>query len=291
MLFSTQKVGVISAPVRTALRLSSWALSATLLWAGASQAQVSLSPLKIEVKTNRGQAQGVINITNTTNETFRARVYAESFTYNRDKGFESLPASPSDLRPYLQFSPRELVVPPGTTRRVRLNARLAPSLPAGEYRTMIFTEPLKPNIVKNGNGITTNIITRVGSAFFVRKGDVSPKLAVDSVRWNAEAKKIQLLVRNAGKASAYTSIKWTLKQGGTVVKTGESTASGIVPDGDRNLILNQSKKDELALSPGTYQLSGELMWGEDNDKSKLPFKLNLTVPGGNSTSSPTRNRR
>jgi P pilus assembly chaperone PapD len=291
MLFSTQKVGVISAPVRTALRFSTWALSAALLWAGASQAQVSLSPLKIEVKTNRGQAQAVINITNTSNETFRARVYAESFTYNRDKGFETLPSSPSDLRPYLQFSPRELVVPPGTTRRVRLNARLAPSLPNGEYRSMIFTEPLKQNTVTDGNGNKTTIVTRVGSAFFVRKGDVRPNLTVDSARWNPEAKKIQILVRNTGKASAYTSIKWTLKQGGTIVKSGESPDTGIVPDGDRNLILNQSKKDELALSPGTYQLSGELLWGEDNGKSKLPFKLDLTVPGGNSTTSPSRNKR
>jgi len=291
MLFSTQKVGIISAPVRGALRFSTWALSAALLWAGASQAQVSLSPMKIEVKTNRGQAQGIINITNTSNETFRARVYAESFTYNRDKGFETLPSSPSDLRPYLQFSPRELVVPPGTTRRVRLNARLAPNLPNGEYRTMIFTEPLKQNSVTDANGNKTIIITRVGSAFFVRKGDVRPNLTVDSARWNAEAKKIQILVRNTGKASAYPYIKWTLKQGGTVVKTGEALDTGIVPDGDRNLILNQSKKDELALSPGTYQLSGELLWGEDNDKSKLPFKLDLTVPGGNSTTSPTRNKR
>lgn len=286
MFFNTEKVGVFSA-LHTALHFSTWTLSAALFWAGASQAQVSLSPLKTEVQTNRGQAQGVINITNTSNETFRARVYAESFTYNRDKGFESLPSSPSDLRPYLQFSPRELIVPPGTTRRVRLNARLAPNLPAGEYRTMIFTEPLKQVTTTNNNGITTNIITRIGSAFFVRKGDVSPKLAVDSVRWNAEAKKIQLLVRNSGKASAYTSIKWTLKQGGTVLKSGETPDTGIVPDGDRNLILNQSKKDELALGPGTYQLSGELMWGEDNEKSKLPFKLNLIVPGGNSTLSPT----
>lgn len=290
MLFPIKNTKFFPVTFRKALHLTTWAFSTALLWGGASLAQVSLSPLKIEVQTNRGQAQGVINITNTSNETFRARVYAESFTYHRDKGFENLPSSPTDLRPYLQFSPRELVVPPGTTRRVRLNARLAPNLPAGEYRTMIFTEPLKQNVSTDGKGNTTKIITRVGSAFFVRKGDVRPKLAVDSARWNSEAKKLQMLVRNTGKASAYTSVKWTLKQGGTVVKTGETPDAGIVPDGDRNLILNPSPKEQLALAPGTYQLSGELLWGESNDKSKQPFKLDLTVPAG-TTTPPIRRKR
>ncbi|MFH7030093.1 MAG: P pilus assembly protein, chaperone PapD [Heteroscytonema crispum UTEX LB 1556] len=283
-------MGVFWAPLCTALRISTWASNAALLWAGASQAQVSLSPLKIEVQTNRGQAQGVINITNTSNETFRARVYAESFTYHQDKGFETLPSSPTDLRPYLQFSPRELVVPPGTTRRVRLNARLAANLPHGEYRTMIFTEPLKANNVNNGNGITTRIITRVGSAFFVRKGDVRPNLTVDSARWNGDAKKIQMLVRNTGKASAFASIKWILKQGETVIKTGEAPSAGIVPESDRNLILNREEKDELTLSPGTYQLSGELIWGENN-KNTLPFKLDLTVLAAAAAASPEVRRK
>jgi P pilus assembly chaperone PapD len=290
MFFSTEKVRIFPAPLRTALRFSTWALSAALLWAGASQAQVNVSPLVVEAKTNRGQAQGVITIRNTGNEVFRARVYAEPFTYNRDSGLQTLPSSPSDLRPYLQFSPRELVVPPGTARRIRLNARLAPNLSNGEYRTIIFTEPLKQNVTTDSNGNTTTIITRVGTAFFVRKGDVRPNLKVNSATWNGDVKKIQMLIRNSGKASAYASIKWTLKQGGTVIKTGEAPSAGIVPESDRNLILNHSKKDELALSPGTYQLSGELIWGENN-KNTLPFKLDLTVPAGGTAASPAVRRK
>lgn len=255
-----------------------WAVSVTLLWAGATQAQVRLSPMSIEVQTNRGQAQGVINITNTSNETFRARVYAEPFTYDKEKGFKILPSSPSDLRPYLQFSPRELVVPPGTTRRVRLNARLAPSLANGEYRTMIFTEPLKQQKVDSGSGTTTNIITRVGTAFFVRKGNVSPVLAVDSAKWNSDKKQIQILMRNTGNASAYPSIKWTLKQGNKTIKAGATPDIGLVPQTERDIVLNQSQKDVLSLTPGKYELSGEFVWGEENkDKSRQAFKLDVIV--------------
>ncbi|BAZ37199.1 hypothetical protein NIES4101_31200 [Calothrix sp. NIES-4101] len=249
------------------------------LWAGIAQAQVKLSPMIIETQSRRGQATGVIDITNTTDETFRARVYAESFTYDKEKGFQTIPSIANDLRPYLQFSPRELVVPPGTTRRVRMSARLAPNLPDGEYRAVIFTEPLKQSTVTDTKGVTTKVTTRIGSAFFVRKGDVRPNLTAETARWNANNKRLQLLVRNTGKASTYSLIKWTLKQDGTVIKTGESPSTGIVPDSDRYFTLNPSKKDELVLNPGTYQLSGEMMWGEN--KNKKSFNVNFTVPSTN----------
>jgi P pilus assembly chaperone PapD len=72
----------------TVTRISRWALSAALLCAGAAQAQMSVSPLVIEAQANRGQAQAIINVTNTSNQPFRGRVYAESFTYG-DNGFKS----------------------------------------------------------------------------------------------------------------------------------------------------------------------------------------------------------
>ncbi len=280
MYFFNQNVRVFEVSTRAVLNVASWVVSAALFWGGTAKAQVNLSPIKIEINSNRGQAQGVINITNSSNETFRARVYAEAFTYHRDLGFQVLPSTPSDLRPYLQFSPRELVVPAGTTRRIRLNARLAPSLPNGEYRAMIFTEPLKANTVTDGNGNTTRIITRVGSALFVRKGDIRPNLVVENTRWEGNAKKLQLLVSNTGNISVYPSIKWTLRQGNTIVKTGEIISVGIVPDSKRNLILNSFQKDELNLNPGEYQLNGELIWGEYNssNNNKTPFNFDLIVP-------------
>jgi hypothetical protein len=33
-----------------------------------------------------------------------------------------------------------------------------------------------------------------------------------------------------------------------------------------------------SLAPGTYQLSGELSWGESDNPNTLPFELNLIVP-------------
>ncbi len=265
-----------------AARLSGLALSAALLWGTAAQAQVTISPLVIEAEANRGQAQGMINVTNNGSEPFRARVYAEPFTYSRDAGFQTLPSDAHDLTPYLQFSPRELVVPPGVTRRVRLIGRFPPNQASGEYRAVVFTENL--NETTNTSNSNVSVITRIGVTVYVRQGEVSPNLTVESANWNPEQNQIQLLVRNAGQASTRPTVSWTLKQGETVVKTGNLEATGIVAQSDRNFLLNYAPEGQPAPTAGEYQLSGELVWGEGNNKSTVPFSVNLTIPAATAAS-------
>lgn len=269
-------------------------LTALVLFTGAAKAQMSVSPMVIETKAERGQAQGMITITNTSNAPSRVRVYAEPFTYNRDTGFQTLTnSSPNNLTSYLQFSPREMTIKPGESRRVRLITRLAPNLPEGEYRAVVFNETLTESKDSAGNNVS--LVARIGVTFYVRKGNLSPNLAVDSASFNPQQKQIQLLVRNSGKATALPSVNWRLRRGETVVKTGQVEANAVVAQSDRNLLLvstsnrdskpcpdkniqqSVNKCNEPALAPGTYQLSGELVWGEDK-KSKLPFNLNVTVP-------------
>ncbi|MBD2387292.1 P pilus assembly protein, chaperone PapD [Cylindrospermum sp. FACHB-282] len=261
---------------RTALRLGAWVLSGVCLFSNAAFAEVSISPLVIEGEAKRGQYQDAINITNTSNQALRARVYIEFFTYN-DSGFQTVPSNASDLSPYLQFSPRELTLPPGKTRRIRLISRLAPSLPDGEYRAVVFTENLKEATGVDKTGTAINLKTRIGVTVYVRKGKLSPSLAVDRASFNDQQKQIQVLVRNSGTASARTSLNWILKLAEKVVKTGSVIPSSVIAGQERNLLLNFPDKDHR-LAPGNYQLSGELTWGENNNKSKLPFNINVTVP-------------
>jgi hypothetical protein len=280
MLFYKQDKSLIFLSASMTIGLSSCIISTVLLFGGAAQAQVKISPLLIEKETNRGQANEFITVYNPSDQPFRARVYAEPFTYQRDAGFKSLSSSPTNLIPYLQFAPRELTVPPRSMRRVRISVRLAPNLLDGEYRAMIFTEPLKES--SNGNRGAT-IVTRVGSAFYIRKGNLQPNLTVDSANWNNARKRIQLLVNNSGKISARPKVNWTLRHEGKVVKSGLEDETTIVAESDRNIILTSptpSKtptREEPSLTPGTYQLSGELVWGKD-DKKKQSFNLNLTIP-------------
>ncbi|MDZ7953301.1 P pilus assembly protein, chaperone PapD [Nostoc sp. DedQUE09] len=256
-------------------------LFALILFPVAAKAQMSVSPLVIEAKAERGQAQGMITISNTSKTPSRIRIYAQPFTYSRDAGFQTLSSSPSDLTKYLQFSPRELTVKPGEVRRVRLISRLAPNLPDGEYRAVVFNETLSESKDAAGNNVT--LVARIGVTFYVRKGNLSPQLVIDSASFNPEQKQIQILVRNNGQATVLPSLNWILRQGQTVVKTGQVDTNAVVANSDRNFLLNYPSKDQPALKPGQYQLSGELFWGEDSKKSKLPFNLNITIPTQSAT--------
>ncbi|MGB7444155.1 MAG: P pilus assembly protein, chaperone PapD [Coleofasciculaceae cyanobacterium] len=258
-----------------ACRLSSLALSAALLWGGSTQAQISISPLVIEVEAKRGQSQGVINVTNNSSKPFRGRVYAEPFTYG-DKGFVTLTSHPNDLTPYLQFSPRELTVPPGVTRRVRLITRFPPSLPEGEYRSVVFTETLQQTTDGAGNAVALR--ARIGTTVYVQQGDLSSNLNVEAASWNSEQKQIQLMVRNKGEASARPAVSWTLQQGETVIDQGRLDPTGIVAQSDRHFPLNYPAQNQPAPPPGQYQLTGELVWTEDGEKATIPFSVELKIP-------------
>lgn len=276
MFDHTKKITFFSNIAVKAFQIGSGALSAAFLLSSTALAQLGASPLIIEAETNRGQAQTMINVINSGDTPLRARIYTEPFTYDRDKGFQTLPSDTNDLSPYLQFSPRELTIPPGVTRRVRLRAILAPSLPDGEYRTAVFAETLKESV--NGSGKNVGVITRVATTVYIRKGDVSPNLTVDSAQFNANQKTLQLLVENIGDASVRLGANWQLKQGERIIQNGESVPTAVVAQSDRNLILNNHPESEpLALLPGNYQLTGEVTWGED-ESNKLPFSVNLTVP-------------
>jgi hypothetical protein len=257
-------------------------LSSFLLWVSAAQAEIAISPMVIETQVKRGQTQGSITVYNQDPQDFRARVYTAPFTYDREQGFQELKSSPNDLGKYIQFSPRELEVPGTRKRRIRFTVLFPPSLPDGEYRTMIFTENLQTSTVTEtdkANGVTllTSIVPRIGVTVYVRKGNIAPKLMTASARINPKSNKIELLVQNQGKATAIVAGNWTLKQGKQVIQQGTISDTTIIAEGERFVSVNLPKEKQLKLAPGVYQFSGELGWGE-NKNNKVPFNINLTVP-------------
>jgi P pilus assembly chaperone PapD len=269
MLHSIHQFSTIS---KLVLGLS---LSSFITFSSSAIAQVKVSPLIIEAKANRGQAQDIISITNNSNQPSRVRIYAEPFTYSRNSGFQTLPVkTPNDLTPYLQFSPRELTIQPGKTRKIRVISRLAPNLPDGEYRAVVFNESLNE---ANSGEKNVEIATVIGVTFYVTKGNVNPRLAVNSASFDQQKSKIQLLVSNQGKASAVTDVNWILRRGETVVAKGLIDDAALIAEGERNLGLTFADESKPNLTPGIYQLSGELLWGE-NGRNKQSFNVNLTIP-------------
>ncbi|MEO1378347.1 MAG: P pilus assembly protein, chaperone PapD, partial [Cyanobacteria bacterium J06635_10] len=254
-------------------------LSTLLLLPGIAQAQVRVAPILIQTQTERGQAQGIIELTNNSNEPFRGRVYAKPFTYTKD-GFKELESSSNDLIPYLIFSPRELEIQPQQTRRIRVLTRLLPSMKEGEYRAVIFTESLKPVKKSSGNS-TVMIVTRIGTVVYVRHGDINPNFTIQNASYDAKNKRIILLVNNDGKASERPKVEWMLKQGETTIKSGKQDKTTVIAQGERNIILpylSAEDKERKEIAPGEYQLTGKLIWGHYKNPKTQSFNVNLTIP-------------
>ena len=265
--------------LRSSQLLSTVLVAASTLIAPVAQAGLSVSPLVVELNSRQGQAQGTITVGNSGEDPFRARSYAVPFTYDRETGFKELPKADNDLTPYLQFSPPEVSIPGADRRRVRFITRLAPSLPDGEYRAMIFTETLNqivpPEVTTSGETtVTTTILPRLGVAVYVRKGKLSPSLAIDSFRFNALDQQPQVLVKNTGKASAIVMSEWTIKQADREITKGMVQETTVIAEGDRYVSIKLPETTKL--SPGDYQLQGNILWGF-NHSQKIPYQFKFTV--------------
>ena len=263
--------------------LSSIVFSTFLLSENTAKADITISPLVIETAAKQGQAQGNITVTNGDTKSFRARVYTEPFTYDLETGFKLLDSSPFDLTPYLQFSPRELEVPGTDNRRIRFIARFPPSLPDGEYRTMLFTENLEATFQEEQNSskgaiFRTAIVPRIGVAVYVRKGNISHNLTAVNARFDSKSQQLQLLVKNSGKASVITQGEWTIKKEDKQIYNGRGIDTTVIAEGERYLTVDYSNAaKKIQLEPGEYQLSGNLGWGV-NQTNKIPFSVKFIVP-------------
>lgn len=249
----------------------------TCLVASVAQAQVGLTPMVIQEEISRNRAQSVLRVFNPSNQPIRVRVYAQPFTYDRDKGFTFVSGSEDDLSPYLQFSPREFVVPPGEQQRVRLIALFPPDLEQPEYRAIVFTEALaENNDAAAGSENATNIQTRIGSTVYVRQGEIAADLSVVSAQWNSMTQQIDLLVTNAGGATVRPSAEWALQRNGETVMTGKIGNTTVIAEGDRFLRL--VLPENASPAAGTYELTGELVWKLGEDRYAESFSTTVTIP-------------
>ena len=241
-----------------------------------AQAQIGVSPMVIEKQAQRGQAQGTLKIRNPTNQPTRARMYTEAFTYDPKTGFKVISESEQNLSPYLRFSPREMTIPPGESRRVRFIAQLPLDMEKGEYRTVIFTETLIERTDNQGRQF--GIQARIGATVYVRVGDIAPELTVKKASYNAQEQEIELLASNSGKASARVKVDWTLKQQGETIAEGEAPETTVIAQRDRVLSWGLPEKAPDSLVSGTYQLNGKLIWGAGENPNTLPFDVKFKIP-------------
>jgi hypothetical protein len=246
--------------------------------AQAQTQRFEVSPMVTITRMRNSQAKGAITITNSGKEPLRVRVYAEDFTYDR-QGFVSTTSHPQSAISYLQFAPRELVVPPGVTRNVRIGATLPSSLPDGEYRAVIFLEDLKEQKILTGaNNRSVNVKVRIASVFYFNKGVINSEPKVNGAIWDPSKREIKMLVANTGKTTAYPDIEWRLERDGKVVAKDQISGFLLQSGVERELSLDLGGKP---LTPGNYSIVGNIIDSNidtGSNRRLIPFNIKVTVP-------------
>lgn len=233
-----------------------------------ASAQVGVSPLFLEAEANRGRSQGVITLTNSADRPVRVRMYAEPFTYSRD-GFSHLLEDAQDLSPYLQMSPREAVIEPGSSQRIRLLGLFPPSLPDNEYRAVVFAEKLVDSTTEETE---ISIDARIGTTVYMRQGELSADLLGQEA--SLRGRFLDLVVANKGQATARSRLTWKLLQEEAEVASGEHDLKTVLAEGDRRFSLALPD----TLTAGNYTLTGELAWTTLSKAHSQTFDLPVIVP-------------
>jgi hypothetical protein len=240
----------------------------------AQAVSITVSPMVTIGQLKGAQSRSSFSISNKSQIPIRTRVYAEDFDYDAQQGFVKISDHPHSANPYLQFSPKELVIPPGGTREVRLNITIPPSKPDGEYRVAVFTEDLTERKITDPNNLYSTIIRpRIASVFLISKGAITAQISAVSVSWNLETNKPRLLLRNQGQASAYPEVNWKLKQGNREIDS--HSIQGIVLLAGRERAIDIKIPIDKKLTPGNYTLVGEI---DNRDGKLIPFSLNVNIP-------------
>jgi hypothetical protein len=236
------------------------------------ESNFSISPLVNILNLRNGQAKGVINITNKGQDPLRMRIYSENFTYDRSKGYVASDNHPQSAINYLQFAPRELVIPPGITRNVRVGTTIPGNLPDGEYRASIFAEDLNERNVTSSQGQQIKIQTRVACLFYFSKGANKSELSMTAATWDSARKDLLMVLSNKGKRTSYPAINWRLEKDGKVVIQDKFSGVLLQSATERELLL---QSDSSKLTAGNYTFAGEI---KEPSQKPIPFSLKVLIP-------------
>jgi hypothetical protein len=236
-----------------------------------AKANLFVSPIYLELQAEKTQTTGFLQISNQGEKALTIRL-STAFTYDELGVFQRIPSGgENDLTPYIRYAPKELTIPPQSERNIRIAAILPPSLPNGEYRVAIYVETLPENNNPNSQ-YKVNFVTSIGSAIYVRKGDVAPNLQVEKALFEADNKELRLGIFNQGKATGRAKITWKLLDKNEMIAEG-TVGKSFLPQKRMNVLLNSSTLD---IESGIYQLVGEIIW-KDGTEKKQPFDVNVEI--------------
>lgn len=154
---------------------------------GTVQAQFFLEQGKVSLTVSSGERVAkTLVVNNTTNESVPVRVYWEDFDYQApyDGSKIFLPAGTgkSSASNWINYSPTEFTLPPFGKQTIDYVVSVPAQADAGHYGVMFFERTGDP--IKDATGV--QIVTRVGSLFFIEPKDASRNAVVDEIKINED---------------------------------------------------------------------------------------------------------
>jgi hypothetical protein len=222
--------------------------------------QILLENGKVSLSFQPGQTfTGKVKIINTTDKKVIAKAYFEDFSYippfDGSKQFSFFGTLPYSFAGLVSFFPEEILLPPFGREEVSYTFR-APEDPEDGYYGVLFFENREEQ--KDAN-TGLNIVTRVGSLFFLEKVDALRQMDISGflVRRN----KIQGTIKNKSQIILIPNgIFYIMNSEGMVVDRGEVEALYLPPDEEAPFLMNIDED----LIVGTYTLILTFDLGEGN---------------------------
>lgn len=205
-----------------------------------ASAQVLIEQGKVELTAVPGQTlTGAINVHNTTDQPVSVRVYLADFLYlepfNGKKDFLAAGSTEYSMAGWFSFLPRELTLQPFQKQEINYSIQV-PADARGGYYNVLFVER-DAGVVGEGAMAGVQIISRVGSLFFVETADSQPQGKVENIQFADGA--FQLQLTNTGETIIIPeSTYFIMDQEGRAIKRGEAdllylppgkTAQSLIP--------------------------------------------------------------
>lgn len=242
-----------------------------LCLAGPAAADLLVYPTRLVFEGNERAAQ--LDLHNNGTESATYRITLVNRRMNETGGFVEVDKpQPGELfaDTMIRFSPRQVVLSPGTTQTVRMAIRRPADLAEGEYRSHLRFERLPDAqgansveaITKRGElGVRLRVLVGVTVPVIVRQGKTSAQASLSGLellRGTSErAPTIAFVLNRGGNRSVYGDLGATfIPQGGKEQQVGKAAGLAVyTPNALRRGRLELQLPPGLMLAQGTLRLT------------------------------------
>lgn len=241
---------------------------------GHALADLMINPTRIVFDKNQRSAQIDVINDGTTPATYRLNVVNRRMTENGEFLPITVPGPGDQFAGQMfVFSPRQIVLQPGTQQLVRIALRKPAELASGEYRSHLtfdkvadpgLTNAIESQLKPGSNEVGVNIAALIGVSIpiIVRHGETDAsvtltEVSIEKPKGPGQPGVVALLMNRAGNRSVYGDLSATFKSasGAEQVVAQAGGVSVYVPNALRRVKLTLQTPLGTVLSGGTLTVT------------------------------------